>query len=528
MAESFDFIVVGAGSAGCVLANRLSEDAGARVLLIEAGPADTATEIHVPAAVSRLFKTRLDWDYDTDPERELDGRMVYLPRGRTLGGSSSLNAMVYIRGNRGDYEEWKALGCEGWGWEEVLPYFIRAEDNERGASELHGKGGPLTVSEGRSRHPLSEVWLEAAEQAGLRRNPDFNGAEQDGIGHYQLTQRNGMRCSAAVAYLHPALARPNLELITDALATRIAFDGARATGVEVEHQGELKMFSAREVILSAGAYNSPQLLLLSGIGPSAELAQLLIAPRAELPVGLNLQDHPATWLRLLVNRDSLLAEVVKPESLELLQSEGRGPLTSNGAETGGFWRSEGGLRAPDIQFHALPSLVTEQLLTTPADHGCSWVECLLKPASRGRVTLRSADPSAKPHVVHNYYQERADLDAMVRGVEKSMDIADQPAMRAVTRAIAQPYPRSRSRADIEDFIRANTHTLYHPVGSCAMGAVVDSSLRVLGFEGLRVVDASVMPTIVRGNTNAPTIMIAERAADLILGRAAQPAAAVAT
>jgi len=519
MKQAHDFVIVGAGSAGCVLAGRLSEDPSARVLLIEAGPPDTANEIHVPALLSRLFKTRHDWDYDTDPEPGLDGRIVYLPRGRVLGGSSSLNAMIYTRGNRIDYEAWKVLGCEGWGWEEVLPYFLRAEDNERGASELHGAGGPLSVSDGRSRHPLSEVWLEAAEQAGLQANSDFNGAVQDGVGHYQLTQRNGMRCSAALAFLRPALARPNLEIITGALAVRIIFEGRRATGVEVEHEAELKMFRAeREVILAAGAYDSPKLLLLSGVGPALDLARWMIHARADLPVGRNLQDHPAVWLRVLVNTDSLLAEVVKPESLELLRGQGRGPLSSNGAEIGGFWRSADGLPAPDIQFHASPLLLTDQLLGVPNDHACSWGPCLLTPASRGTVSLRSADPSAKARILHNYYAEAVDLDAMVRATRMAMQIAAQPAMRAVTRGRAQPYPGSTETADIMSFIRQRTQTMYHPVGTCAMGSVVDSELRVLGFEGLRVVDASVMPTIVRGNANAPAMMIAERAADLVLGR----------
>jgi len=290
MAELFDFVIVGAGSAGCVLSNRLSEHVDAKVLLVEAGSADSAPEIHIPVAFGKLFKTRWDWDYLTDPEPYLDRRLVYLPRGRMLGGSSSMNAMIYIRGNPADYDEWQALGCDGWGWNDVLPYFLRAEDNERGASALHNTGGPLTVSDGRSRHPLMDAWVEAAEQAGLQRNADFNGPQQEGVGFYQLTQRGGMRCSAAVAYLHPAMQRPNLHVMTDALVTRLLLEGKRIVGVEVEHQGEIKRIRAeREVIVAAGAYNSPQILMLSGIGPAAELAMYGVQAVTDLPVGRNLQ-----------------------------------------------------------------------------------------------------------------------------------------------------------------------------------------------------------------------------------------------
>jgi choline dehydrogenase len=512
----YDYVIVGAGSAGCVLAARLSEDADVSVLLVEAGPPDTAEEIHIPVAFSQLFQTKWDWDYLTDPEPGLDGRRRYLPRGKMLGGSSSMNTMIYMRGNRADYEEWKSLGAQGWGWDDVLPYFLRAEDNERGASELHAVGGPLTVSDGRSRHVLMDAVLQAAEQAGHQRTDDFNGPEQDGIGYYQLTQRAGMRCSAAVAYLHPATQRPNLTVITDALCTRILFDGRRAAGVEVERANVLSELRAeREVILCAGAYNSPQILMLSGIGIADELQAYGIVPRADLPVGENLQDHPLTILAFLTDTETLIKASTE-ENLALLRNEGRGPLTSNIAEAGGFFRTCGGLAGPDFQFVAGPVMFVDEGLALPTEDAVTFGACLLRPTSRGKVFLRSLLPSAKPHILHGYFTTAEDCDATIRAVRKLREIAEQPALSDHRRDVLR-MPASDSGADILDYIQRHTLTSYHPVGTCAIGTVVDSELRVRGIDGLRVVDASVMPVIIRGNTNAPTIMIAEKAADMIRG-----------
>jgi choline dehydrogenase len=512
------YVIVGGGSAGSVLASRLSEDPAAEVVLIEAGPPDKAQEIHIPAAWGQLFKSRHDWDYASEREPGLDRRRVYLPRGKMLGGSSSMNGMVYIRGARADYDGWVRDGANGWAFDDLLPYFRRSEANERGEDQFHGKLGPLTVSDGRSRYSLMDAFVEAGVEAGYPRNPDFNGEKQDGVGLYQLTQRKGMRCSAALAFLHPALGRPNLKVVTDALATRILFDGARASGVEIIRHGELQEIQAEtEVILSAGAYNSPQLLMLSGIGPAADLAQLMIPVRVDLPVGEGLQDHPIVMMSWHSDTEGLLT-APSPENAQRLSDEGLGPLTSNVAEAGGFFRTRNGLEAPDIQFHAVPAngLVGEEGLLRATTHGIRFGPCVLKPTSRGKLSLRTADPGSKPRILHNYFATEEDRRSMIEGVRIGLDIAEQAALRA---HIKGPHfvPTSRSDRDIWDYVRQYAHTVYHPTSTCAIGPVVDSELKVHGVERLRVVDASVMPSVVRGNTNAPTIMIAEKATDFIRG-----------
>ncbi|MER6346303.1 GMC family oxidoreductase [Streptomyces sp. NPDC001595] len=516
----YDYVIVGAGSAGCVLAARLSEDPGARVALIEAGGPDSAQEIHVPAAFPQLFKSGLDWDLDSDPEPGLGGRRTYLPRGKVFGGCSSVNAMIYIRGNRADFDGWAAAGATGWGYDDVLPYFKRSEDNERGEDAFHGTGGPLTVSDGRSGHPLPSAFVQAAVQAGHKTNDDFNGETQFGVGRYQLTQRGGMRCSTAVAYLHPALARPNLTVLSMARAHRVLIEGGRATGVEFERGGVVDVVRAeREVILSAGAYESPKLLMLSGIGPAAVLGAFGIGVVRDLPVGQGLQDHYMTLLNFPTAVDSLLSAAT-PENAELLQSAGRGPLTSNIGEAGGFFRSRDGLDAPDVQFHAAPVLFHQEGLGAVTEHGLSFGPCVLAPTSRGAVTLRSARPDAAPRIVHNYLTTAEDRDAIVAGTRIGLDIASQPAVAdLVTGTFGDAPSASDSDAELLAWARRVGQTLYHPTSTCAIGAVVDPELRVYDVAGLRVVDASVFPTVTRGNTNAPTIMAAEKAADLVVGAA---------
>jgi choline dehydrogenase len=516
-----DYVIVGAGSAGCVVANRLGEDPDVKVLVVEAGPPDDDPNIHMPFGFGLNLTSDFDWALFSEPEPGLDHRRNYLPRGRVLGGSSSLNAMIYIRGNRADFDEWAAMGLDGWGYEDVLPYFKRAEDNERGANRYHGVGGPLSVSESRSMHPVVEAFVEACEQVGIRRNDDLNGATQEGAGRFQVTQRGGRRCSTAVAYLHPAVARGNVEVLTDARVHRILFEGTRAVGVELMHHGRLQQVRAeREVILSAGSYHSPQLLMLSGVGPADALAPVQVECRHDLPVGRNLQDHLMLSFVVFTDRGSLIS-FATPEAFELYEREGRGPITSNGGEGGAFVRTRDGLEAPDVQFHMGGMLLHEEFLGVPFDDAYTFGPAVVKPSSRGQVTLRSPVPHARPRIIHNYLQTEEDRRSMIDGVRLNFAIHRAPALREWRRDDFL-VPASESEEDIMDFVRRRAHTVYHPVGTCAMGSVVDAHLRVLGLEGLRVVDASVMPTITRGNTNAATIMIGEKGADLIRGREPLP------
>jgi choline dehydrogenase-like flavoprotein len=523
-----DYVIVGAGSAGCVLAGRLSEDPDVSVLLLEAGGPDTAPEIHVPAMFPIMFKSSLDWDLTGDTEPALDGRRMYLPRGRMIGGCSSINAMIYLRGNRADYDEWAAGGATGWSYDEILPYYKRGEDNERGENEYHGVGGPQAVSDSRSMHPLVDLMMDAAVAAGMPANPDLAGATQDGVGRFQVTQKNGLRHSTADAYLHPARERPNLEVRDSVYAERIVFDGDRAVGVEVVHRGVRETIRAeREVIVSAGAYQSPVLLMLSGLGLREELEPFGIPVRQELPVGRNLQDHAMANLNYLSKVPSLFG-IFTPENFELLHGEGRGPLSSNLPEAGAFFRSSPDQPAPDLQFHFSPSLFYDEGLTAPHDHGYVFGPVLVKPVARGKVSLRTPMADSKPCVLSNFLSTDEDRAAFVHGTRVALEVAAQSVLADV---LKEPFsvPASDSDEDILAWGRKNCQPVYHPTSTCAIGAVVDPELRVYGVEGLRVVDASVMPTITRSNTHAPTMMIAEKASDMILGRtplaAAQTAAA---
>jgi choline dehydrogenase len=524
----YDYVIVGAGSAGCVLANRLSEDPDVRVLLLEAGPPDTKQNIHVPIGYLKLARTDIDWDYYSAPEEGCDNRRIPLPRGKVLGGSSSLNAMVYIRGNRRDYDDWSVAG---WAWADLLPYFLKAEDNERGASELHGVGGPLPVSDGRSNNKISHAFVDAGVQAGLERNDDFNGPEQDGVGMYQVTQRNGMRASTAVAYLHPVMERENLTVMPYMQVERVLFEGTRAVGVQASQLGQAQELRAeREVILSAGAYNSPQLLMLSGVGPADHLTLREIDVVLDSPmVGENLSDHVATQMVWTTPEPESLLIALEPQALEEFETAQTGPYTTNMAEAGGFARVGENAPAPDTQFHLAPVQIVDEGMTDPTAHGV-WVSaCLLTPQSRGTVRLGHNDPTTKPIVRNAFYSEGDDMQRMLAGMALLLDICGQPAMRPYC---AEPFttPESDGLEGLRHHAERNTFSIYHPVGTCRMGddqeAVVDAQLRVNGLEGLRVVDASVMPVVPRGNTNAPTIAIAERAADLIRqGTAMEPGAA---
>lgn len=547
-----DFIIVGAGSAGCVLANRLSADPRATVLLLEAGGDDRPTRqpgqffsnlmIHTPVGYSQTLQDpKVNWLYATEPDPGSGGRSHFWPRGKVLGGSSSINAMLYVRGQPADYDGWRQLGCEGWAWGDVLAYFRRAEHQERGEDAWHGVGGPLNVSDMRDGHPVSDAVIEACASAGIPRSRDYNGAQQEGAGWYQVTIKNGQRHSAAVAYLHPAMNRANLRVQTGALATQVVIEQNRAVGVRylkggVEHVARAR----REVILSGGAVNSPQLLQLSGVGPGALLREHGVAVVVDLPgVGENLQDHYMMGVRYRlkagapsVNGQSkglrLIGEVLRYLAMR------RGLLTMSSAHVAAFCRSRPDLADPDIQFHILPATIdlksrSRRSMVLEKAPGLTFAPCQLRPESRGSIHIRSPDPAKHPKITANYLSDPLDQAVAVAGLKWSRKIASQQALQHYIEHELNPGPACVTDEALLDFARARGSTVYHPAGTCQMGhgpqSVVDPQLRVRGVAGLRVVDASVMPRLISGNTNAPTMMIAEKAADMILGKAAMSGAA---
>lgn len=512
-----DYIIIGAGSAGCVLANRLSANPNHRVLLLEAGGRDWHPFIHMPAGLAKLIHLdSINWAYETEPQPQLDGRSLYWPRGKVLGGSSSINAMCYCRGHRKDYDSWAAAGAGGWTFDDVLPYFRVAEDQENGASEYHGVGGPLSVQNLRHTNPLSAVFLDAAVEAGHDRTDDFNGPHQRGFDYYQVTQRDGRRCSTSVAYLKPALDRPNLELRTGAHANRVLLEGTRATGVEYYQGRKVKTARAGHVILAGGAINSPQLLMLSGIGPGGGLHRVGIDVKHELQgVGQNLQDHldvcTLVHCRQPVTYDGINEFMA---GVRYLFSR-RGPASSNIAEAGGFIVSH---RAtddrPDIQMHFVPAFLDDHGRNKIDGSGMTIHACVLRPESRGQLALKSADPMQAPSLQPNYLDSEYDRDMMLECVRLSREIFAQPAFEPYLGDELYPGSGLQNDEDVMGFVRRKAESIYHPIGTCRMGddddAVVDPQLNVRGLQGLSVVDASIMPSLVSGNTNAPTIMIAEK------------------
>ena len=523
---TYTYVIIGAGSAGCVLASRLSEDRDTGVLLLEAGGDDTGRDISIPAAFSRLFKSKYDWAYLTEPQPELNGRQLDIPRGKVLGGSSAINAMIYIRGHRSDYELWRELGNTAWGYADVLPYFIKSENRELMSSAYHGSSGPLNVADPRYVNPLTHAFVAAGMELGLPHNEDFNGPKQEGVGYYQVTQKGGRRHSVASAFLKPVLDRSNLTVVTGAHVTKILIDKGRAIGVKYQVGGNLHEVEVQgEVILAAGAIASPQLLMLSGIGPATHLNTLGIEVLHHLPgVGQNLQDHLAIILTYQCTQPVSLANAERLSSILRYLLFKKGPLTSNVTEAGAFVRSEDGLRAPDLQVGFVPAYAHYRGSGRPSGHffsiGCTY----LRPRSRGCIQLRSVDAGDPPLIQPAFLSDEADLKGLVDGFKLCRLLIEASPFDPYRGEELYPRIEVQSDDEIVEFIRAYSQTVDHPVGTSKMGvdrmAVVDPRLRVRGIEGLRVVDASIMPTVIGGNTNAPVIMIAEKAAEFIKGEGA--------
>ncbi len=538
MTQEFDYIVVGAGSAGCVLAARLSEDPATRVLLLEAGPPDRSFWIHLPIGYGKtMWDKRVNWCFETDPDPNMNGRRIYWPRGKTLGGSSSINGLIYIRGQREDYDHWAALGNTGWGWDDLLPYFVKSEHNQRGASAAHGGSGPLKVSDIGAKHELIEAFIAGAGQCGVRRTDDFNGGDQEGAGYYQLTAWKGWRCSTATAYLKPARARSNLHIETEAQASGIVIESGRAVGVRYRQGGQTKTARARaEVLLAAGAIQSPQLLQLSGIGPAALLGRHGIAVVRDLPgVGENLQDH--LQIRLIyecskpISTNDALNSLFGQASLGMQWLFKRsGPLAVGINQGGCFMRAlPDEAKTPDIQFHVATLSAEMAGGKVHPFSGCTFSVCQLRPESRGHIRIRSADPFEPPEMQPNYLATDLDRRTAVAGVKAARAIAASAPMRPLMKREVKPGADAADDAALLEFCRNNGATIFHPTGTCRMGsdalAVVDARLRVHGVPGLRVIDGSIMPTLVSGNTNGPIVAIAEKAVDMIREDARRGAAA---
>lgn len=532
--SEFDYIIIGAGSAGCVLANRLSEDPKNKVLLLEAGKKDTNMMIHMPAGVGQLISTdKVNWYYETEGQPHMDNRRMYWPRGKVLGGSSSINGMIYIRGHARDYDMWRQMGLEGWGFGDVLPYFRRSEGHEDGSDSFHGGEGPLGVSKPRGTNILFDAFIEAGQQAGHRFTKDFNGPQQEGVGPYNFTIKGGQRCSAAKAYLVPALKRSNLSVEVEAMTTRILFEGNKAVGVEYSQGGNLKQVRAgKEVVLSGGAINSPQTLLLSGIGDAEYLKRFNIDVVANLPgVGQNLQDHLDACVQYETSQPiTLYSQQANPLRALLTGMQytffKSGLGTSNGLEAGGFLKTRPELEIPDVQIHFIAALMLDHARQKADRHGYTAHVCQLRPESRGFIGLKSTDAFEHALIQPNYLEAETDRRVMRDGVRMVRNILAQDAMKPYNGPEYAPGVDVQSDDEIDAWLREKAETIYHPVGTAKMGtddkAVVDARCRVHGVDGLRVVDASVMPTLIGGNTNAPTIMIAEKISDDMLGKAPLP------